>query len=85
MEPEKILSLSQEAQFQVNIEGIKETQVCHKGENYTIRAKVVYQKPDSRLCQCHQTTGSFCGACPAVLFIVSPVKNSPNQGKDNQL
>lgn len=46
MESEKILSLSLEAQFQVNIEGIKETQVCRKGENYTIRAKVVYQKPD---------------------------------------
>jgi len=46
MEPEKILSLSLKAQFQVNIEGIKETQVCRKGENYIIRAKVVYQKPD---------------------------------------
>ena len=46
VEPEKILSLSLEAQFQVDAEGIKETQVCRKGENYIIRAKVVYQKPD---------------------------------------
>jgi len=46
MEPEKILSLSLEAQFQVNIEGIMETQVYHQERNYTIRAKVVYQEPD---------------------------------------
>ena len=46
MEPEKILSLSLQAQFQVNIEGIMETQVYHQGRNYTIRAKVVYQEPD---------------------------------------
>lgn len=46
MEPEKILSLSLQAQFQVNIEGIMETQVYHQERNYTIRAKVVYQEPD---------------------------------------
>lgn len=46
MEPEKILSLSLEAQFQVNIEGIMETQVYRQEKSYTIRAKVVYQEPD---------------------------------------
>jgi outer membrane lipoprotein-sorting protein len=46
VEPEKILSLSLEAQFQVDAEGIKETQVYRQEENYIIRAKVVYQKPD---------------------------------------
>jgi len=46
MEPEKILSLSLKAQFQVNIEGIKETQVYRQERNYTIRAKVVYQEPN---------------------------------------
>lgn len=46
MEPEKILSFSLQAQFQVNIEGIMETQVYHQERNYTIRAKVVYQEPD---------------------------------------
>jgi outer membrane lipoprotein-sorting protein len=46
VEPEKILCLSLEAQFQVNIEGIKETQVYRQERNYTIRAKVVYQEPD---------------------------------------
>ncbi len=46
MEPEKILSLSLEAQFQVNIEGIKETQVYREEETYIIRAKVIYRKPD---------------------------------------
>jgi len=46
MEPERILYLSLEAQFQVNIEGIMETQVYRQKRNYTIRAKVVYQKPD---------------------------------------
>ncbi len=44
VEPEKILSLSLQAQFQVNIEGIMETHYQEK--NYTIRAKVVYQEPD---------------------------------------
>ncbi len=46
VEPEKILSLSLEAQFQVNIEGIKETQVYREEETYIIRAKVIYRKPD---------------------------------------
>jgi len=46
MEPEKILSRSLEAQFQVNAEGIKEAQVYRQEESYIIRAKVVYQKPD---------------------------------------
>ena len=46
MEPKKILSLSLEAQFQVNAEGIKETKVYRQEESYIIRAKVVYQKPD---------------------------------------
>jgi len=46
MEPEKIVSLSLQAQFQVNIEGIMETQVYRQERNYTIRAKVVYQEPD---------------------------------------
>jgi len=46
MESEKILSLSLEAQFQVNVEGIMETQVYRQEESYIIRAKVVYQKPD---------------------------------------
>ena len=46
MEPERILRLSLEAQFQVNIEGIKETQVYRQEESYTIKAKVVYQEPD---------------------------------------
>lgn len=46
MEPERILYLSLEAQFQVNIEGIKEAQVYRQERNYTIRAKVVYQEPD---------------------------------------
>lgn len=46
MEPEKILSLSLEAQFQVNAEGIKETQVYRQEENYIIRAKIIYRKPD---------------------------------------
>lgn len=46
MEPEKILCLSLEAQFQVNIEGIKETQVYRQEENYIIRAKIIYRKPD---------------------------------------
>ncbi len=46
MEPEKILSLSLEAQFQVNIEGIKERQVYRQEESYIIRAKIIYQKPD---------------------------------------
>lgn len=45
-EPEKILSLSLEAQFQVDVEGIEEVQVYRREENYIIRAKVVYQKPD---------------------------------------
>ena len=46
MEPEKILSLSLEAQFQVDVEGIKETEVYRQEESYIIKAKVVYQKPD---------------------------------------
>ncbi len=46
MEPERILCLSLEAQSQVNIEGINETQVYRQEGNYTIRAKVVYQEPD---------------------------------------
>ncbi len=46
MEPGKILSLSLEAQFQVNAEGIKETRVCREEESYVIRAKIIYQKPD---------------------------------------
>ncbi len=46
MEPEKILSLSLEAQFQVNVEGIKEEQVYRQHESYIVRAKVVYQTPD---------------------------------------
>jgi len=46
MEPEKILSLSLEAQFQVDAEGIKETRVCREEGSYIIRAKIIYQKPD---------------------------------------
>jgi len=46
MEPEKILSLSLEAQFQVDAEGIKETQVYRQERNYIIRAKIIYRKPD---------------------------------------
>jgi len=46
MEPERILYLSLEAQFQVNAEGIKETRVCREEESYIIRAKIIYQKPD---------------------------------------
>ena len=46
MEPEKILSLSLEAQFQVNVAGIKETRVCREEESYIIRAKIIYRKPD---------------------------------------
>jgi len=46
IEPREILSFSQEARFQVNIEGIKETKV-HLGEKiHTIRAKLIYQEPD---------------------------------------
>ena len=44
MEPEKILSLSLQAQFQVNAEGIMETH--YQERNYTVKAKVVYQEPD---------------------------------------
>lgn len=46
VEPEKILCLSLEAQFQVDAEGIKETQVYRQEENYIIRAKIIYRKPD---------------------------------------
>ena len=46
MEPEIILSLSLEAQFQVDAEGIKETRVCREEESYIIRAKIIYRKPD---------------------------------------
>jgi len=46
MEPEKILSLSLEAQFQVDAEGVKETRVCREEGSYIIRAKIIYQKPD---------------------------------------
>ena len=45
MEPEKILSLSLEARFQIDVEGIKETRVCREEESYTIRAKIIYRKP----------------------------------------
>ena len=44
MESEKILVLSLQAQFQVNIEGIMETH--YQERNYTIKVKVVYQEPD---------------------------------------
>ena len=46
MEPEKILSLSLEAQFQIDAEGVKETRVCREEGSYIIRAKIIYQKPD---------------------------------------
>jgi len=46
MEPEKTLSLSLEAQFQVNAEGTKETQVYRQEGSYIIRAKIIYRKPD---------------------------------------
>ena len=46
VEPEEILRLSLEAQFQVNAEGIKETRVCREEESYIIRAKIIYRKPD---------------------------------------
>jgi len=46
MEREKILCLSLEAQFQVDAEGIKETQVYRQEKNYIIRAKIIYRKPD---------------------------------------
>ncbi|TKJ47985.1 hypothetical protein CEE34_00710 [Candidatus Aerophobetes bacterium Ae_b3a] len=46
VEPEEILCLSLEAQFQVDAEGIKETQVYRQEENYIIRAKIIYRKPD---------------------------------------
>lgn len=46
MEPREILNLSLEAKFQVNIEGIKETQIYLGEKSYTIKAKLIYQKPD---------------------------------------
>lgn len=46
MEPEKILSLSLEAQFQVDVDGIKQTQVYRQEKSYIIRARIIYQKSD---------------------------------------
>ena len=46
VEPKEILSLSLEAQFQLNFEGIKKTQIYIEEEPYTVVAKLIYQKPD---------------------------------------
>jgi len=46
IESREILSLSLEAQFQVNIEGIKETQIYLEEKTHTIRVKLIYQKPN---------------------------------------
>ncbi len=44
--PKEILSLSLEAQFQLDFEGIKKTQIYIEEEPYTVIAKLIYQKPD---------------------------------------
>lgn len=46
IEPDKILALSLEAQFQVNTDGIKETRIYRGGKTYIVRARIVYQEPD---------------------------------------
>jgi len=46
VEPKEILSLSLEAQFQLDFEGIKKTQIYIEEEPYTVIAKLIYQKPD---------------------------------------
>ncbi|TET12811.1 hypothetical protein E3J84_00950, partial [Candidatus Aerophobetes bacterium] len=46
VEPKEILSLSLEAQFQLDFEGIQKTQIYIKEESYTVVVKFIYQKPD---------------------------------------
>lgn len=46
VEPDKILTLSLEAQFGVNADGIKETRIYSGEKSYIVRARIVYQKPD---------------------------------------
>lgn len=46
VEPKEILTLSLEAQFQLDFEGIEKTQTYINEEPYTVVVKIIYQKPD---------------------------------------
>ena len=46
LQPEEILTLSLEAQFKLDFEGIQKTQIYIKEKSCTVVAKLIYQKPD---------------------------------------